>query len=161
MAISFIWTITAHHYDCLTTYASKKLGLVIVHEKYTLSKIYFTKTADVLCTDGKEISQSSYLNLPPRAHAIILSAKGSYVPNGGKHTGESFLRAGIRQDNVSVKCATTFSDTLWKESANQEVYLRLVQTVPRQRLSLQVKEQVYGPFIASNTQSLGYPIWMC
>jgi hypothetical protein len=49
------------------------------------------------------------------------------VQNGGKRTGESFLRAGIRQDNVSVKCATTFSDTLWKESANQEVYIRLVQ----------------------------------
>jgi hypothetical protein len=29
---------------------------------------------------------------------------------------------GIRYDNVSVKCATTFSDTLWKESANREVY---------------------------------------
>jgi hypothetical protein len=28
---------------------------------------------------------------------------------------------------VSVKCATTFSDTLWKESTNQEVYLRLVK----------------------------------
>jgi hypothetical protein len=41
-------------------------------------------------------------------------------------TGESFLRAGIRQD-VSVKSATTFSVTLWKESASQEVYLRLVQ----------------------------------
>jgi hypothetical protein len=31
--------------------------------------------------------------------------------------GESFLHAGIRQDNISVKCATTFSDTLWKETA--------------------------------------------
>jgi hypothetical protein len=39
---------------------------------------------------------------------------------------EKAFCAGIRQD-VSVKCATTFSDTLWKESANQEVYLRLVQ----------------------------------
>jgi hypothetical protein len=66
------------------------------------------------------------LNLPPGAHAIILSAKRSCVQNGGKRTGESFLRAGIRQD-VSVKCATTFSDTLWKESANQEVYLLLVE----------------------------------
>jgi hypothetical protein len=34
--------------------------------------------------------------------------------------------AGIRQD-ISVKCAATFSDTLWKESAKQEVYLRLAQ----------------------------------
>jgi hypothetical protein len=40
---------------------------------------------------------------------------------------EKAFCAGIRQGNVSVKCATTFSDTLWKESANQEVYLRLVQ----------------------------------
>jgi hypothetical protein len=40
---------------------------------------------------------------------------------------EKAFCAGIRQDNVTVKCATTFSDTLWKESANQEVYLRLVQ----------------------------------
>jgi hypothetical protein len=62
----------------------------------------------------------------PDAHTIILYAKGCYVQNGGKRTGESFLRAGIRQD-VSVKCATTFSDTLWKESTNQEVYLWLVQ----------------------------------
>jgi hypothetical protein len=61
------------------------------------------------------------------AHTIILYAKGCYVQNGGKRSGESFLSAGIRQDNVSAKCATTFSDTLWKESANQEVYLRLVQ----------------------------------
>jgi hypothetical protein len=74
--------------------------------------------------NGKEISQ---LNLPPDAFIIILYAKGCYVQNGGKRTGESFLRAGIRQDNVSVKCAATFSDTLWKESANQEVCLRLVQ----------------------------------
>jgi hypothetical protein len=49
------------------------------------------------------------------------------VQNGGKRTGESFLRPGIRQDNVIVKCATTFSDTTWEESANQDVYLRLVQ----------------------------------
>jgi hypothetical protein len=35
---------------------------------------------------------------------------------------------------------TPFSDTLWKESANQEVCLRLVQTVPRQRLYLQGKK---------------------
>jgi hypothetical protein len=60
---------------------------------------------------------SSDLNLPPGAQATILSAKGSYVQNGGKGTGESFLRAGIRQDTVSVKCVMTFSDTLWKESA--------------------------------------------
>jgi hypothetical protein len=80
-----------------------------------------------LFTDGKEISESSYLNLPPGAHTIILYAKGCYVQNGGKRTVESFLPAGIRQDNVSVKCATTFSDTLWEESANQEVCLRLVQ----------------------------------
>jgi hypothetical protein len=77
--------------------------------------------------DGKEISQSSDLYLPPGAHTIILYAKGCYVQNGGKRTGESFLHAGIHQDNVSVKCATTFADTLWKESAIQEVYLRLVQ----------------------------------
>jgi hypothetical protein len=60
------------------------------------------------------------------AHTIILYTKGCYVQNGGKRTGKSFLRAGVCQD-ISVKCATTFSDTLWKESANQEVYLRLVQ----------------------------------
>jgi hypothetical protein len=76
--------------------------------------------------DGRKISQSSDLNLPPGAQTIILYAKGCYVQNGSKHTGESFLHAGICQD-VSVKCAMTFSDTLWKESANQEVYLRLVQ----------------------------------
>jgi hypothetical protein len=69
----------------------------------------------VLCTDGKEISQGSDLNLPPGAHTVILYAKGCYVQNGCKRTGESFLRSGIRQDNVSVKCATTFSDTLWKD----------------------------------------------
>jgi hypothetical protein len=46
------------------------------------------------------------------AHTIILYAKGCYVQNGSKYTWESFLRAWIRQDNVSVKCATTFSDTL-------------------------------------------------
>jgi hypothetical protein len=40
---------------------------------------------------------------------------------------EKAFCAGIRQDNVSAKCATTFSDTSWKESVNQEVYLRLVQ----------------------------------
>jgi hypothetical protein len=40
---------------------------------------------------------------------------------------EKAFCAGIRQDNVSVKCATTFSDTSRKESVNQEVYLRLVQ----------------------------------
>jgi hypothetical protein len=40
---------------------------------------------------------------------------------------EKAFCAGIRQDNVSVKCAMIFSDTLWKESANQEVCLRLVQ----------------------------------
>jgi hypothetical protein len=40
---------------------------------------------------------------------------------------EKAFCVGIRQDNVSVKCATTFSDTLWNESANQEVYLRLVR----------------------------------
>jgi hypothetical protein len=61
----------------------------------------------------------------PGAHTTILYAKGCYVQNGGKRTGESFLRAGIHQDNVSVKCA--FSDTLQKESANQEVYLRLAK----------------------------------
>jgi hypothetical protein len=33
---------------------------------------------------------------------------------------EKTFYAGIRQGNVSVKCAATFSDTLWKESANQE-----------------------------------------
>jgi hypothetical protein len=90
--------------------------------------------------DGNHISQSSDLNLLPSVYAIILSAKGSYVQNGSKHAGEIFLHAGICQDNVSVKCAMTFSDTLWKESANQEVYLQLVQTVPRQRLFLQGKE---------------------
>jgi hypothetical protein len=58
--------------------------------------------------DGKEISQSSDLNLQLGAHIIILYVKWYYVQNGGKRTGESFLRAGIRQDNVSVKCATTF-----------------------------------------------------
>jgi hypothetical protein len=63
----------------------------------------------------------------PGSHTIILYAKGYYVQNGGKSTGERFLRAGIRQDNVSVKCATTFSDTLWKKSATLEVSLRLVQ----------------------------------
>jgi hypothetical protein len=52
--------------------------------------------------------------------------QGPCVQNGGKRTGESFLRSGIRQD-VSVKCATTFSDTSWKHSANRKVYLRLVQ----------------------------------
>jgi hypothetical protein len=36
-------------------------------------------------------------------------------------TQEKAFCTGIRQDNVSVKYATTFSDTLWKESANQEV----------------------------------------
>jgi hypothetical protein len=61
------------------------------------------------------------------ANTVILYVTGCYVQNGVKRTGESFLRAGIRQDNVSVKCATTFSDTLWKESASQEVYLRLAQ----------------------------------
>jgi hypothetical protein len=40
---------------------------------------------------------------------------------------EKAFCAGILQGNVNVKCATTFSGTLWKESANQEVYLRLVQ----------------------------------
>jgi hypothetical protein len=60
--------------------------------------------------------------VPAGAHTIILYAEGCYVQNGGKRTGESFLRAGIRQGNVSVKCATTFSDTLWKESVNQEVF---------------------------------------
>jgi hypothetical protein len=59
----------------------------------------------------------------PDTYTIILDAKECYVQNGGKRTGESFLRAGIRQDNVSVKCATTFSDTLLKKSAKQEVYL--------------------------------------
>jgi hypothetical protein len=63
----------------------------------------------------------------PGGHKIILSSEGTCVQNGGKRTGESFLRAGIRQDKVSVKCATTISDTLWKDSASQEVYLRLVQ----------------------------------
>jgi hypothetical protein len=108
--------------------------------------------------NGKEISQSSDLNLPPGAHAIILSSKGSYVQNCGKRTGESFLRARIRQDNVSVKCATTFPDTLWKESANQEVYLRLVQTVTRQRLSLQGEEKVYGSlfFIENIVTGISY-----
>jgi hypothetical protein len=87
-----------------------------------------------------------------------LSAKGSCVQNGGKRSGESFLRALIRQDNVTVKCAMTFSDALWKESANQEVYLRLVQTVPRQRLSLQGKEQIYLPlfFIENTVTGMSY-----
>jgi hypothetical protein len=65
------------------------------------------------------LSQSSVLNLLSGARTIILYAKGC-VKNGGKRTGESFLRPGNRQDNVSVKCATTFSDTLRKESANQK-----------------------------------------
>jgi hypothetical protein len=72
--------------------------------------------------DGKEISRSSDLNLPPGAHTIILYAKGCYVQNDGKRTGENFLLAGIRQD-ISVKCAMTFSDMLWKKSANQELHL--------------------------------------
>jgi hypothetical protein len=58
----------------------------------------------------------------PSAHTIILSAKGSCVQNGDKRTRENFLRAGNRQD-VNVKCATIFSDTLWKEFANQKVYM--------------------------------------
>jgi hypothetical protein len=40
---------------------------------------------------------------------------------------EKAFCAGIRQDNVSVKRATIFPNTLWKESANQKIYLRLVQ----------------------------------
>jgi hypothetical protein len=117
----------------LVSYVSRQMKRCtwLFKKKFTLSEIYFTKTTDakfhVLCMDGKEISQSSDLNLPPGAHTIILCAKGCYVQNGGKCTGESFLHAGIRQDNISVKCAMTFMDTLWKESANQEVYLRLVQ----------------------------------
>jgi hypothetical protein len=39
---------------------------------------------------------------------------------------EKAFCAGIRQD-VSVKFAVTFSNTLWKDSAKQEFYLRLVQ----------------------------------
>jgi hypothetical protein len=39
---------------------------------------------------------------------------------------EKAFCSGIREGNVSVKCATTFSDTLWKESGNQEVCLLLV-----------------------------------
>jgi hypothetical protein len=56
----------------------------LLKKKYTLSIIYFTKTTDAksLCTDGKEISQSSDLNLPLGAHAMILYAKGSYVELG-------------------------------------------------------------------------------
>jgi hypothetical protein len=38
---------------------------------------------------------------------------------------EKAFCAGIRQD-ISVESAMTFLDT-WKESANQEIYLRLVQ----------------------------------
>jgi hypothetical protein len=107
-------------------------------------------------------SQSSDLNLPLGAHTIILSAKGCYVQNGGKRTEESFLRAGIRQDNVSVKCATTFSDTLWKESANQEVYLQLVQTTQRQRLSLKVNITGRPQVSFSNKMvSLITSTWMC
>jgi hypothetical protein len=44
----------------------------------------------------------------PGSHTIILYAKGFYVQNGGNNTVESFLRAGFRQDNVSVDCAMTF-----------------------------------------------------
>jgi hypothetical protein len=62
--------------------------------------------------DGKEISQSSDMNLQPGAQAIILSAKGSRVRNGDKRTGESFPRAGIHQDNVSVKCNDIFGHVM-------------------------------------------------
>jgi hypothetical protein len=68
-------------------------------------------------------------------HTIILYAKGCYVQNGGKCTGESFLHAGIRQD-VSVRCEMTSSDTLWIESAKQEVYLRLVQVCAMSHVGL-------------------------
>jgi hypothetical protein len=83
-------------------------------EVYNLKK-YFTKTTDAKFTscvrmESKSLT-SSDLNHPPGAHAIILSAKGSCVTNGGKHTGESFLRAGIRHD-VSVKCATNFGHVM-------------------------------------------------
>jgi hypothetical protein len=40
---------------------------------------------------------------------------------------EKAFCARIHQDSVSAKCAMTFSDTVWKESVNQEVYLQLVQ----------------------------------
>jgi hypothetical protein len=94
----------------------------LFRKKYKLSKMYFTTTdaKSMSCVRMERKSlKSSDLNLPPgvRCACIIVSAKGSCVQNGGKRTGESFLRAGIRQDNVSVKCATTFPDTLWKESA--------------------------------------------
>jgi hypothetical protein len=62
-----------------------------------------------------------YWVIQKEVYTIILYAKGCHVQNGGKCTGESFLRAGIQ--DISVKCATTFLDMLWKESANQEVYL--------------------------------------
>jgi hypothetical protein len=96
-------------------------------------KIYFTKTTDAKSMSCVWMERKSFKVLiwishqVPGAHIIILYAKGCYVQNGSKRTGESFMHAEICQDNVSVKCATTFSDTLWKESDNQEVYLSLVQ----------------------------------
>jgi hypothetical protein len=82
--------------------------------KYTISRIYFTKTTDSKSTSCVWMKRKSLKVLiwisrqMPGAHTIILYAKGCYVQNGGKGTRESFLRAGIRQDNVSVKCETTF-----------------------------------------------------
>jgi hypothetical protein len=117
---SFILYQSRSYLACFITYR------VIEKVVYSFKNLFCKKLLTlnhVLCTDGKEISQSSDLNLLPDAHTIILYSKGCYVQNGGKRIEESFLRAGIRQDNVSVKCATTFSETLWKESANQEVYL--------------------------------------
>jgi hypothetical protein len=100
----------------------------LLKKKYKRSKIYFTKI-----TDAKSMScvrmERKFLKIliwishhVPGVHTIFLSAKGSCVQNGGKRTGKSLLRAGIRHD-VSVKCATIFSDTLWKESTNQKVYI--------------------------------------
>jgi hypothetical protein len=76
--------------------------------------MYFTKTTDakfMSCVRMERKSPKVLIWISRQvsgAHTIILYAKGCYVQNGGKRTGESFLRAGIRQDNVSVKCATTF-----------------------------------------------------
>jgi hypothetical protein len=108
------------------------LHRVIQKEVYTF-KNYFTITTEAKSMSCVRMERKSLKVLilissqVPGVHTTIMYAKGCFVQNGGKRTGESFLRAGIRQDNVSVKCATTFLDTLWKESANQEVYLRLVQ----------------------------------
>jgi hypothetical protein len=56
-------------------------------QKYTLSKMYFTKTTDtksMSCVRMERKSLSSDLNLrqAPGAHTIFLSAKGSYVQCG-------------------------------------------------------------------------------